>query len=293
MRPSINFRVDRVVREGTSEPLFFAWTPVLQPEDPTLVRALLSPRDHGAPDKGIRLCRMIDSAWHDVGPAPDMRDASWHPELPDYMAEYVAVARRVVESIGHCSCVDVFLEDRDDGDDGHSLVSTAIFSKRDDENPAKTRGLIDELTLDAIPYVRHVERAGVHAATYFGVGAYQNGGGPDATFAMRIAPDALEMSCGDGEHDGVHICSTLKDGVWIHETVVKARDPDDDVVETMRAIAEPLRRLRACARDSKALKTVMGDPESCRAHILSVDDADEDGLIAFSILPGTLKADEA
>lgn len=293
MRPSINFRVDRVVREGTSEPLFFAWTPALQPEDPSLVRALLSPRDYGVPDKGVRLCRMRDGVWQDVGPAPEMRDPSWHPELPDYMAEYVAIARRVIDALGHCSCIDVFLEDRDDGEGAHSLVSTALFSKRDDEKPGMTRGLVDELTLDAVPYVRHVERAGIHAATYFGVSAYENGGGPDAKFAMRIASDALEISCGAGEDDGVHLTSTLRDGIWSHETVVKALDVGDDVVEAMRTIADPLRRLRACAADCKALATVMGEPADCRAQIICVEDPDDGGLVTFRVVPGSLKASDS
>lgn len=290
MRRPINLRVDRVVREGTSDPLYFGWVPALQPSDPELVRARLSPLDYGTVEKDMHQCRLIDGVWHDQGKAPGMRDASWHPDLPDYMAEYIEVTRQVMRAIGHCSVVDVFIENHDDGDGRHSLESTAIFSKRDDEHPGMTRGLVDEQTLDTVPNVRHVERAGVNIATLFGISADDDGSCPDAQPQLRIGEDSLDLSCSD-QGRIVNLVSSLRDGVWTHDTFVKVMDTDDDVVERMRAVIDPVRRLKTSAAECDILSAFMGDVAESRVEIIEVVEGGED-VTTFSVVPGTLKGKE-
>lgn len=285
MRPIVNIHVDRVVREGAAEPLYIAWTPVLQPDDPDLIHARLSENPYGVNGEGIRQCRLVDGAWRDEGPAPSLSEASWHPDLPDALNGAITIARRVMAAIGHCDRIDVMLENEGDSQSGYVLRSTAVFQKVRDAVTGGPGGMVDDNTLDGIPYVRHVERSGVFAATFFGMRAESDGSGPDATFGMTVTPVSLKVWCGPDEESGIVLMSDLRDGTWVHRTEIHACEDDADVTEVMRRVIDPRRRLRACI-DSAGKAEHMVDFD--RIVVESVEEPEAFVTTRFSLRPGDL-----
>lgn len=284
MRQPVNIHVDRVVREGAAEPLYVAWAPVLQPDDPDLIHAILSDNPYGVNGEGIRQCRLVDGTWRDEGPAPSLREESWHPDLSDALNGAILIARRVMAWIGYCGRIDVMLENEGDNLTGYSLRSTATFQKTPDASGAP-RGMVDDNTLDAVPYVRHVERSGVYAASFFGMSAEDDGSGPDATFYMTIEPDGLKIWCGPDSENGIMLSSRCVGGTWTHRTEIHACEDDADVTEIMRRVTDPARRLRACI-DSAGKAEHMVDFD--RIVVEGVEEPEAFVATRFSLRPGDL-----
>jgi hypothetical protein len=292
-RPQIDIHRDRVAREGVDEPLHFMGLPDLQPEEDGVVHAWLARNPRGPMEKTLTRCRLVDGTWIHQGPAPDMRDQSWHPDLSETLGGFVVITRRVLRSIGGpgIPVADIHLDTTGSAESGYSLHSEATFSRTGMEDQGSIPRIVPEHVLNALPYVRLVERVGaLHAASFFDVDAREDGPGYDGDLAFRIGPDEMTLQYRDYDEQGITLRSALVDGEWRHTTTIDLRNVSNDVVETMRAVGNPMRFLDG---NDGAVAAVIGSGDDRRIEIAEAEikEIEESGMtaIVLHVVPGTLR----
>ncbi len=282
MRPDFNTEVVQSPLSGS--PMHFSWMPDLQPDEPNTIHALLAEKRWVSPVQGLRKCVKQDGVWIDKGPAPDLRDESWHPDLPDYLAHYVAISRKVIASIPHCHSIHTILSaHRSGGED--EISSAAMFYRQSRDNPSEIRGILDDRYLDQFPDVRYVERGGIPFKDHFNIKIYDDGSGYEGDLDIEISLSALKIEYKNDDEEYISLRSVQNDG-WFHETIIALAEPEEeDPIEILRSLKSDESRFQSILTKS-SFNDVYAEPLRRNVRCLSMEEKDH--LLIFSIEPGSL-----
>ena len=265
----------RVTRPGDPEPWKVRFAGGLQPEIDGEAHLMLW---RGAPYTclpDLRRCVLRDGVWHDVGTAPSLADSSWHPDLPGYLAEEIAQARRVIRAIPRCHSVEVILSYSRTGDEGE-FSSGAMFYRTSDIDPTAACGIVGERLLDLVPNVRAVERSALAFASHLGIQPYDDRTGYDGDLTIAVShTHACMIHEGGDADDRLVLSSELKDGAWIHSTRIMQRIYEHPgTVEWLRELAHPVGAGRRIFRETCWKNIFSGDP---LATSIKIEDEGERG----------------
>lgn len=266
---------------GTADgPARISWIAALQPDDPSLVRACIT-LGPGRAIKGLRLLRGNADAWRDEGPAPSMRDDSWHPEIPESLAEGIEMARRVIAMLPRCHSVLIAPEVASTSK-GFRVGSGAIFYGSD-ENGDRS-GIVGEQHLDRTPFVRLVERLAEDFAEWLHVLPHDDGSGVSGDLSIDVSPTHLFLVYDDESDGGVlSITSEFVEGQWNHATVLRM-PIYEDAVGILRAVADPGPQISSFAAESDIWRPILRSQAEVDVH-------HENRVLVLQARPGTLLRD--
>lgn len=210
----------------------------LQPDEPGVVHARLQGRHDGTPLEGMLRLELRDGEWHEAGPAPDPRDASWHPDLDDHQALLVELARRVLQDLNRGSSIDFWPMSRGNISTGFEIEWGTTFNVHAVDDVDRGAGIADEHELDGIAHVRTIERMEAGYERLFAIEPYDDGSGVEGDFCLNVSKRAMLLTYTDHGGAQLELESTCEDGCWRHESRLVHHTPADPVT-MMRIIAEP------------------------------------------------------
>lgn len=275
---------DRVLWNG--ELLHVRSIPAYQPEHPNALHLHVNASQWGmdSPDEFVR-CERIAGTWTATGLQPHPRNVSWHPDLPDALAEYVAVCRHVAASIDGCGRISVRLRAIRTGGSADSVESYAFFMMTDPGDPSSMSGIVPDRMLDTTPFVRHVENEGTVFSDFFGLDPYDDGSGISGDMDLEVGPSLLRLRIETSDDNVLSLSSDADgEGRWTHATAISLWTPEADAVEQLRRHADPTAFALSIVEDSDLVQAYHRHAGlRCRGF-----SEDKPHVTTFDIVPGTL-----
>jgi hypothetical protein len=210
----------------------------VQPAEPDVIHAGVQGGRVGTPLHGTLRFELRNGEWHEAGPAPSLRDASWHPDLDDGQGLLIELARRVLHDLNRGSSIQFWPMSKGNTSSGYDIVWSTMFNLHAVGDVDRPAGIADEQELDMIPHVRTVERVNVGFEELFGIKLYDDESGVDCQFSLKVTKNGMLLTYSDEEGAQIELESISRDGTWRHETRLVTPSPGDPIA-MLRMTAEP------------------------------------------------------